>query len=870
MSPAPTQHPEPEAEDDVNSQRRPLSWLRNRVGDYQKNPTQLQADAHLMAEKFLDQKLPPQLVRVYLGYCWMPLRGALLRTRTAILAHDASANMAMRVDNAGLGSWRRLCRELLFLGVDISHAHAQFVAGRRGRRTDGGGSEPQPDEEESMSFRDIWLWIRSFCAALGRFYATKMNAVQRTVVQQALFFIFVLAVLRRRFRQLRARGAATGALGLSALVSEIAKQNVARVEFVAGGNQVRAQFKPSSALKDKDPSMWSKKLAGLQTTTTLVPGSSAAFYQLVQKNVGEFGVAAAPKTRLLKFIFVDIGAPFLLLFFWYRLARSLLNQNEECAYSPNGPQKTRERLRLGRDVILSPAILTELKELVDLVNHPERYRRLRLKPFRGALLSGPAGTGKTMVAKSVAYETKAKFVAACGSELIEVYVGRGAQRVRSIFKNAREKAKTGGRKCVLFFDEIDGVGKRTEGKSGGSGGGFLRDAFSASNSEASQTVNQLLAELDGFGSGAVEDGIIVLAATNRYEALDSALLRPGRFDRQIFLQLPDEFARAAILRRRLRGKKLILEEARVDPATGRTLESSRKNHVLEDLCGDRLMRDFSGADVAHVATEAVYIALRDPVVNRDRLQSLQAALLGGSTRSGGSSSGGSSSGGFVSGVGGGSFAAAEPAFGGAGIPIRGEGSDHDSRTRREDHFTLDWGGSKLVLGQSKDKALTTISLRSDIGSDAGGSRRGSDGMLSANDDAMLTPRGVDGLTPMSSRAPVTPNMPRTTDVPGFHLNPFPAQAPPLEDEEQMDVSEPESESELEDSSDEEPEGETSFERTMSWARKKWERLSRGARGPVGGRSAKPPRDVVVVRYEHLLQAVLRTKAQVMLRLKSHR
>jgi len=178
-----------------------------------------------------------------------------------------------------------------------------------------------------------------------------------------------------------------------------------------------------------------------------------------------------------------------------------------------------------------------LNEIVDFLNNPTKYKEIGATMPKGALLVGPPGTGKTLLAKAVAGEAKVPFFSISGSEFVEMFVGMGASRVRDLFKQAQEKAP-----CIVFIDEIDTIGKKRD--NGGLGG----------NDEREQTLNQLLAEMDGFNG---ENGVVILAATNRPEILDKALLRPGRFDRRVPVELPDLAGREAILR--VHAKKIKLD-----------------------------------------------------------------------------------------------------------------------------------------------------------------------------------------------------------------------------------------------------------------------------------------------------------------------
>lgn len=214
---------------------------------------------------------------------------------------------------------------------------------------------------------------------------------------------------------------------------------------------------------------------------------------------------------------------------------------------------------------------TEIEEIVEFLKNPQRYTDLGGKIPKGALLVGPPGTGKTLLAKAVAGEANVPFFSLSGSDFVEMFVGVGASRVRDLFKKAKEKAP-----CIIFIDEIDAVG-RARGKNPNMG----------SNDERENTLNQLLTEMDGFGTNS---GIIVLAATNRADILDKALLRAGRFDRQIYVDLPDIKDRKEIFLVHLRNVKI---------------DSS----VDVDLLS-RQTPGFSGADIANVCNEAALIAAR--------------------------------------------------------------------------------------------------------------------------------------------------------------------------------------------------------------------------------------------------------------------
>ncbi|AXT56283.1 ATP-dependent zinc metalloprotease FtsH [Aquimarina sp. MMG015] len=213
----------------------------------------------------------------------------------------------------------------------------------------------------------------------------------------------------------------------------------------------------------------------------------------------------------------------------------------------------------------------EVQEIVDFLKNPEKYTSLGGKIPKGALLVGPPGTGKTLLAKAVAGEAKVPFFSLSGSDFVEMFVGVGASRVRDLFKQAKEKSP-----AIIFIDEIDAIG-RARGKSN----------FSGSNDERENTLNQLLTEMDGFGTNT---NVIVIAATNRADVLDKALMRAGRFDRQIYVDLPD-----------VRERKEIFEVH---------LKPLKKEEGLDTDFLSKQTPGFSGADIANVCNEAALIAAR--------------------------------------------------------------------------------------------------------------------------------------------------------------------------------------------------------------------------------------------------------------------
>lgn len=230
-----------------------------------------------------------------------------------------------------------------------------------------------------------------------------------------------------------------------------------------------------------------------------------------------------------------------------------------------------------------------LSEIVDFLHNPGKYARIGAKLPKGALLVGPPGTGKTLIARAVAGEAKVPFFAMSGSEFVQMFVGMGASKVRDLFKQANEKAP-----CIVFIDEIDAIGKRRDSSFGG-------------NDEREQTLNQLLTEMDGFDG---TKGVVILAATNRPESLDPALLRPGRFDRRIQMELPD-----------LEGRKAIL---------GVHLSKVKHGQVDVQIVA-RATAGSSGAQIANIVNEAALRAVRmgrSSVTTEDLEESVETVMAG--------------------------------------------------------------------------------------------------------------------------------------------------------------------------------------------------------------------------------------------------
>lgn len=244
-----------------------------------------------------------------------------------------------------------------------------------------------------------------------------------------------------------------------------------------------------------------------------------------------------------------------------------------------------------KDVAGQEEAKENLQEIVDFLNNPAKYKEIGAKMPKGALLVGPPGTGKTLLAKAVAGEAGVPFFSISGSEFVEMFVGRGAAKVRDLFKQAREKAP-----CIVFIDEIDTIGKKRDG------------AGMNGNDEREQTLNQLLAEMDGFDGS---KGVVLLAATNRPDSLDPALTRPGRFDRRIPVELPDLAGREAILKLHAKDIKC-------------------SNNIDFNVVA-RASAGASGAELANIINEGALLAVRDhrkSVVQKDLEEAIEIVIAG--------------------------------------------------------------------------------------------------------------------------------------------------------------------------------------------------------------------------------------------------
>lgn len=308
----------------------------------------------------------------------------------------------------------------------------------------------------------------------------------------------------------------------------------------------------------------------------VIPDQDKDLLALLRENVHEFEIKTQP---LLLSIMFSLGPVLLLILFWWLMAaRGEQLGNRIMGFGKVRLKSAEEKKNLKvtfNDVAGVDEAREELQEVIEFLKDPKKFQRLGGKIPKGVLLVGPPGCGKTLVAKAVAGEAGVPFFSISGSDFVEMFVGVGASRVRDLFEQGRKASKVLGKGAIIFIDEIDAVGRL---RFAGIGGG---------HDEREQTLNQLLVEMDGFDT---VEGLILIAATNRPDTLDPALLRPGRFDRQIVIHLPDIAGREAIL-------KVHIRKIKLDPA-------AELKVIAQQTSG------FSGADLANLCNEAALLAAR--------------------------------------------------------------------------------------------------------------------------------------------------------------------------------------------------------------------------------------------------------------------
>lgn len=371
-------------------------------------------------------------------------------------------------------------------------------------------------------------------------------------------WLVVALVLFTVFKQFDRAGAVGGQMAYSEFLEEVRAKRIKNVTLQEGGGGTEII---ATTTDDKK----------IRSTATYLDRGLVG--DLINNGV-KFDVKPREEPSLIMSLLVSWGPMLLLIGVWIYFMRQMQGGGKGGAFS-FGKSKARMLDENNNNVTFADVAgcdeaKEEVKELVDFLRDPQKFQKLGGRIPRGVLMVGPPGTGKTLLAKSIAGEAKVPFFTISGSDFVEMFVGVGAARVRDMFEQAKKNAP-----CIIFIDEIDAVGRH---RGAGLGGG---------NDEREQTLNQMLVEMDGFETNL---GVIVIAATNRPDILDPALLRPGRFDRQVYVTLPD-----------VRGREQILNV------------HIRKVPVGQDVRADILARGtpgFSGADLANLVNEAALFAAR--------------------------------------------------------------------------------------------------------------------------------------------------------------------------------------------------------------------------------------------------------------------
>ena len=362
---------------------------------------------------------------------------------------------------------------------------------------------------------------------------------------------------------LNMQGTKVNELTTGELITELKENNVTEITVTPKSNEsiyyIEGKLEGYSATES-----FTAKAVGTELDNILA---------LIEENdVAEYDTNADPGENMLLYVLVNVLPLVLLVVVMYFLFMKLANSNK------NSMDFGRSKARLSnendkksfKDVAGLKEEKEEVEELIDFLKNPKKFEKMGARIPKGVLLVGPPGTGKTLLAKAIAGEANVPFFFISGSDFVELFVGVGASRVRDMFKEAKRNAP-----CLIFIDEIDAVGRQ---RGAGLGGG---------HDEREQTLNQLLTEMDGFGEN---EGIIIIAATNRPDVLDPALLRPGRFDRQVTVSLPDANEREQILKVHAKNK-VLAKDVKLDNLSLRT-------------------PGFSGADLENLLNEAALLAVR--------------------------------------------------------------------------------------------------------------------------------------------------------------------------------------------------------------------------------------------------------------------
>ena len=400
----------------------------------------------------------------------------------------------------------------------------------------------------------------------------KKNKKSMLLIGLSILFVIVIALVSI-FWVKNTSKKDENTLAYTDLIKELSYGNIEKVEMTTGSTTVKVK------LKDVE-----------EEKTSIVP-ETESFMNLVQSKVAEgneLELIQKPKSILAQIPSMIMSIlPTAIMLALFIMIFKMQGLGEKGKVYDDTERKTKIKFD---DVAGLDEEKEEMIEIVDFLKKPEKFKKMGARVPKGVLLYGKPGTGKTLIAKAIAGEADVPFISMSGSEFIEMFAGLGASRVRKLFEKARKLAP-----CIVFIDEIDAIGSR-------------RTSNSGAETENNQTLNQLLVEMDGFSS---EETIIVLAATNRPEMLDKALLRPGRFDRQITIPVPDLKGRLEILKIHARDKKI---------SDDVNLES-----IAEDTAG------FTGAELANILNEAAIIATinkHDEIENSDIEEAVKKVTVG--------------------------------------------------------------------------------------------------------------------------------------------------------------------------------------------------------------------------------------------------
>jgi cell division protease FtsH len=405
----------------------------------------------------------------------------------------------------------------------------------------------------------------------------------KTIVKNIIIVFIILLVVSGIFTLYSSPLKSTEKIPLSKLVSYINNDEVVKITIT--------QNKLEIELKDN-----SKKISQKESEASLT--ESLKNYGVNVEKLNKISLDVKEESGLI--FWINTLLPFILPLvliaglLWFMLRQAQKGQTQALSFGKSGArinQPDKNKKITFKDVAGAYEAKEELKEIVDFLKHPQKFLEIGARIPKGVLLMGPPGTGKTLLAKAVAGEADAPFFHISGSEFVEMFVGVGASRVRDLFQTAKKHSP-----AIIFIDEIDAVGRH---RGAGLGGG---------HDEREQTLNQILVELDGFDTNT---NLIVIAATNRPDILDPALLRPGRFDRRVVLDMPDIDEREAILKIHAKNKKL------------------EKDVNLREMA--ERTPGFSGADLANLVNEAAILAARKnqkTINQKELLESIEKVLLG--------------------------------------------------------------------------------------------------------------------------------------------------------------------------------------------------------------------------------------------------